>query len=123
MVSAAGIPHEKIFIAGFSQGACLAVEYVARHPRRYGGVFGFSGGLIGPLDMVFEYSGRLDATPVFLGCSDIDNHIPRERVETTAEVLAAMGGIVDMRLYQNMGHTINADEIAAANAIIGAALG
>lgn len=118
----AGIPPEKTFIAGFSQGACLAVEYAARHPRRYGGVFGFSGGLIGPLNMVFEYAGRLDATPVFLGCSDVDNHIPRERVETTAEVLSAMGAIVDVRLYQNMGHTINEDEIAAANAIIHKAL-
>lgn len=122
VVEEAGIPSDKVFLAGFSQGACLVLEYAARHPRRYGGVFGFSGGLIGPLDMVFDYAGRLENTPIFLGCSDVDSHIPRERVETTAEVLANMGGIVDMRLYPNMGHTINEEELNAAKAIIDKAL-
>jgi len=122
IVEEAGIPTEKLFIGGFSQGACLTLEYVARYPRRYGGVFGFSGGLIGLPEMKFEYEGTLAQTPIFLGCSDNDPHIPAERVKLTAKVLEGMGATVDMRLYPNMGHTIVEDEIVAANAILRAAL-
>lgn len=121
-IISAGIPYERIAIGGFSQGACLATEFVARHARRYGAVLGFSGGLIGPDGTPHDYAGSLDGTPVFLGCSDADFHIPKERVELTAKVLASLGGKVDMRLYPNMGHTINLDEITAARSILAALL-
>ncbi|MGD2048014.1 MAG: dienelactone hydrolase family protein [Chloroflexota bacterium] len=117
-ISAAGIPHERILIGGFSQGACLATEYCARHARRYGGLLGFSGGLIGPNGTPRDYAGSLEGTPVFLGCSDVDPHIPKERVELTAEVLGKLGAEVTMRLYPGMGHTINQDEIDHGRAII-----
>jgi predicted esterase len=107
----AGIPHNRIILGGFSQGACVALEFLARNARRYGGVLGFSGGLIGPDGMPREYDGDLNGTPVFLGCSDVDFHIPKERVELTAEILHKLGGDVTMRLYPGMGHTINQDEI------------
>lgn len=106
-----GIPYEKTILLGFSQGACLATEYAARNPRRYGGTVGLSGGLIGPEVSAQNYNGSLDGTPVFLGCSDIDPHIPKERVEETAEIFRQLGGDVTMRLYPNMEHTINEDEI------------
>jgi predicted esterase len=110
-IVAAGIPHERIILGGFSQGACVALEFLARNARRYGGVLGFSGGLIGPDGTPREYGGDLDGTPVFLGCSDIDFHIPKERVEFTAKLLKKLGGEVTMRLYPGMGHTVNQDEI------------
>ena len=117
-VAAAGIPAERTMLLGFSQGGCLASEYVARHPRRLGGLAALSGGLIGPDDTPRDYPGSLDATPVFLGCSDVDFHIPRERVELTAEVLRRMGADVDMRLYPGMGHTVNGDEIEAVKGMM-----
>ena len=79
-LSAQGIEADKTILLGFSQGACLALEFAARHARRYGGVIGLSGGLIGPEGTPRDYPGSLDGTPVFLGCSDIDPHIPKERV-------------------------------------------
>lgn len=109
-----GFPAQKVFLLGFSQGACLATEFAARHARRYGGLIGFSGGLIGPEGTPRDYPGALAGTPVFLGCSDPDPHIPRERVEETAAVLKKMGGEVTLRLYPHMGHTINSDEIEFA---------
>jgi predicted esterase len=112
-IAAAGIPPEKTLLLGFSQGACLALEFVARHARRYGGVAGLSGGLIGPPGTPRAYPGSLAGTPVFLGCSDVDFHIPKERVEESAVVLRRLGGSVTARLYPNMGHTINMDEIGA----------
>lgn len=107
----AGIPSNKIMILGFSQGACLALEFIARNARRWGGVVGLSGGLIGPDGTPRNYPGSLDGTPVFLGCSDHDFHIPAKRVEETARVLTDLGGKVTMRLYPGMGHTVNDDEI------------
>jgi predicted esterase len=107
----AGLPFERIALLGFSQGACLATEFAARNPRRYGAVIGLSGGLIGPPGMDFEYPGSLEGTPVFLGCSDIDAHIPVERVNETAQVLAALGAAVEERIYPGMGHTVNHDEV------------
>ena len=116
----AGHPPERVLLLGFSQGACLTTEFAARHPRRYGGVVALSGGLIGtgerpgkapPHDKVFDYAGDLDGTPVFLGCSDVDPHIPIERVETTARVFERLGADVRTRVYEGMGHTINDDEI------------
>ena len=112
-IGAAGIPPERTMLLGFSQGACLALEFVARHARRYGGVAGLSGGLIGPDGTPRDYAGSLAGTPVFLGCSDVDFHIPKERVEESARVLRRLGGLVTARLYPNMGHTINMDEIGA----------
>ena len=122
-VSEAGIPPERVVIAGFSQGACLSLEYVARHARRYGGVLGLSGGLIGPDGTPRDYPGTLAGTPVFLGCSDIDPHIPKERVLLSAEVLQALGGQVTAKLYPRMGHTINRDEIVIARSIVAGVLG
>lgn len=110
-VVAAGISRERIMIGGFSQGACLAVEFVARNAARYGGVIGYSGGLIGPESTPRDYEGSLAGTPVFLGCSDVDFHIPKERVEETAAVLGRMGAEVTMRLYPGMGHTVNQEEL------------
>lgn len=110
-VVSASISRDRILIAGFSQGACLGLEYVARNAGRFGGVLGYSGGLIGPEGAPREYVGSLDGTPVFLGCSDADFHIPKERVEETARVLGELGGDVTMRLYPGLGHTINQDEL------------
>jgi phospholipase/carboxylesterase len=113
----AGIPHEWVVLGGFSQGACLATEYVARNPRRYGGLIVFSGGLIGE-ELDGTYPGDLAGTPAFLGCSDVDPHIPKERVVATRDALESMGADVDMRLYEGMGHTVNADEVEAGRAVI-----
>jgi phospholipase/carboxylesterase len=107
----AAIPLERTMILGFSQGACLSLEFVARNAKRYGGVVGLSGGLIGPDDTPRDYAGSLADTPIFLGCSDIDPHVPKERVESSAEVLRNLGGDVTTRLYPRMGHTVNRDEI------------
>ncbi|MCC7022242.1 MAG: dienelactone hydrolase family protein, partial [Thermomicrobiales bacterium] len=107
-----------IALLGFSQGACLALEYAARNATRYAGVIGFSGGLIGPPGTSFAYHGSLDGTPVFLGCSDIDAHIPLSRVEETAEAMTRLGANVDLRIYPGMGHTVNRDELDAARALL-----
>jgi predicted esterase len=117
-LKASGIPVERIALLGFSQGACLALESAARNARRYGAVIGFSGGLIGPPGTDFTYPGSLDGTPVFLGCSDVDPHIPQERVEETAAALSRLGAEVDMRIYPGMGHTVNRDELEAAKALL-----
>ena len=121
-VEAAGIAPERIFLGGFSQGACLASEFAARNARRYGGLLIFSGGLIGPDGTPRVYDGSFAETPIFLGCSDIDPHIPLARVQETTEVLERMGGQMDTRVYPRMGHTINRDELNAAEALLNAAL-
>lgn len=117
-VVARGVAHERICLVGFSQGACLTSEFVARHPARYGGVIAFTGGLVGPPGTPREYPGSLDGTPIFLGCSDVDAHVPLERVEETAGVFSAMGARVDLRVYPGMGHLVNDDEIDAARGIL-----
>jgi len=114
----AHIPEERIIIGGFSQGACLACEYVARNPRRYGGLFIFSGGVIGPLGKTHDYQGSLDGTPVFIGCSDNDAHIPLVRVHETAEIFHQLGGNVTKKIYAKMGHKIVPDEIDQVKEII-----
>jgi phospholipase/carboxylesterase len=119
-LSQAGIAPERTMLLGFSQGACLAVEFVARHARRYAGLAGLSGGLIGPDDTPREYGGALAGTPVFLGCSDVDPHIPKARVLHSAEVLEGLGGDVTTRLYPNMGHTINQDELDFVRGLVAA---
>jgi phospholipase/carboxylesterase len=110
-VAQAGLPPERTLLLGFSQGACLALEFAARHARRYGGVVGLSGGLIGPEGTPRTYSGSLAGTPVFLGCSDVDFHIPKELVHEAAQVFQGLGGNVTERLYPNHDHSINQDEI------------
>ncbi len=112
------IPYARIALLGFSQGACLSLEFAARHPRRYGAVIGLSGGLIGPPGTPRDYPGSLDGAPVFLGCSDIDAHIPLARVSESAEVFRRMGASVDERMYPRMGHTVNEDEVNAVNALL-----
>jgi predicted esterase len=118
-----GIPSERVALLGFSQGACLALEAAARNAQRYAGVIGFSGGLIGPPGTAFEFPGSLEHTPVFIGSSDVDPHIPKERVEETAAALQRLGAAVDVRLYPGMGHTVNRDELEAARAILADAFG
>ncbi|MEM1269006.1 MAG: alpha/beta fold hydrolase, partial [Bacteroidota bacterium] len=126
-LEAGGIPADQIVVLGFSQGACLAAEMVARHPTRYAGLVVLSGGLIGngeragvepPADKTFDYAGSLDRTPVFLGCSDIDPHIPLARVERTAEVFAGLDAEVEKRIYPNFGHGINDDEVAYVRGLL-----
>ena len=107
----AGIPYERVMLLGFSQGACLALEFAARNARRYGGLVGLSGALIGPDGAPRNYTGSLSGTSAFLGCSDVDFHVPKERVDQTAEVLLRLGGSVTERLYPNMDHSVNHDEI------------
>jgi predicted esterase len=119
--TAAGLPLERIAIGGFSQGACLALEAVARSPARYGAVIAFSGGLIGPPDeprVPAPAGASLGGAPVFIGCGDQDGHIPVASVEASAETLRSLGGAVDARIYPGMGHTINQDEIGAARALL-----
>ena len=113
-----GLDAARIILLGFSQGACLALEFAARNARRYGGVVAFSGGLIGPDGTPRDYAGSLEGTPVFLGCSDIDAHIPEARVHESADVLERLGADVTQRIYPGMGHTVNRDEIAWANALM-----
>ena len=111
LLASEGIPPERTILLGFSQGACLTLEFAARNARRYGGIAGLSGGLIGPPGTPRSYEGSLAGTPVFLGCSDRDPHIPRERVDETAEVLRRMGAEVTERIYPALGHTVNEDEL------------
>ena len=119
-IAEAGIPAERTILLGFSQGACLSLEFVARHARRYGGVIGLSGGLIGPDETPRNYPGSLEGTPIFLGCSDTDFHIPKQRVEQSAEILQRLGGNITARLYPRMGHTINRDELRFAQNMVAA---
>ena len=115
-----GVAPRQIALLGFSQGACLSLEYAARHARRYAAVIGLSGGLIGPPGIPRDYAGSMDDTPVFLGCSDVDPHIPVERVSETANVFRRLGAAVDLRIYPRMGHTINQDELDAVRALLAA---
>jgi predicted esterase len=117
-IQRAGIPAERTMLLGFSQGACLSLEFTARAARRYGGVAGLSGGLIGPDGTPRDYTGSLAGTPIFLGCSDVDPHIPAPRVVETAAVLRRLGADVDARLYPGMGHAINEDELEAVREIM-----
>ena len=119
---AGGVAIERIALLGFSQGACLATELAARHPRRYGAVMGLCGGLIGPPGTPRGYRGSLAGTKVFLGASDPDSHVPFERVEETAEVLKRMGAHVELRRYPGMPHAINEDELEACRELLRAVI-
>ncbi len=118
-----GFPPEALVLAGFSQGACLVTEFAARNAQRYGGLVAFSGGLIGPPGTPRDYPGDLNGTPVFLGCSDVDFHIPKERVRETSRTFRAMGASVEQRLYPGMGHAINADEIGYVRGMLSRLIG
>ena len=112
------VPAERLVVMGFSQGACLALEFAARHARRYAAVVAFSGGLVGPPGTPRNYSGGFEGTPFFIGCSDTDPHVPLERVRESGVVIRRMGANVDERIYPRMGHTINADELEAVDALL-----
>jgi predicted esterase len=113
-----GIARERIAFLGFSQGACLSSEFLLRHPHRWGGLVAFSGGLIGPPGTSWSETGTLAGTPVFLGCSDVDAHVPKERVDETAAVFTRMSAAVTLRFYPGMDHTVNDDEIAQARSVL-----
>lgn len=117
-LAAAGIAPERTVILGFSQGACLGTEFAKRHPRRYGGVVALSGGLIGTDEEVERHAGDLAGTPVVIGCSDVDGHIPLKRVQRTTAVLTAMGADVDEAIYPGMGHGIVEDEVRRVRALL-----
>ena len=117
-VIAAGLTADRLVLLGFSQGACLACTAAQRRPGRYGGVLIFSGGLIGPPGSAWNEDGAFESTPVFLGCSDNDPHVPESRVRETAAVFERMGAEVTARIYPGMGHLVNDDEIAFARELL-----
>jgi predicted esterase len=112
------IPAQRVILLGFSQGACLTLEFAARHARRFGGVVGLSGGLIGPDGTPRDYRGGFDGTPAFFGCSDVDPHIRADRVLEAGEVYKRMGALATVRLYPGMGHTVSQDEIDSVREIV-----
>lgn len=113
-----GLPPERVVLMGFSQGACLTLEFAAQYARRYAAIAAFSGGLIGPPGTPRDYPGAFDGTPAFFGCSDVDPHIPVARVRESSEVYRRLGAAVDERIYPGMGHTINQDEIDAVRTLL-----
>lgn len=117
-VTAAGIPADRIMLLGFSQGACLACTAAQRRPNRYGGIIVFSGGLIGPPGTTWSENGLFRSTPVFLGCSDQDAHVPESRVHESAAVFQRMGALVTTRIYPGMGHLVNDDETRFAKELL-----
>lgn len=119
----ADIRTERVVVAGFSQGACLATEYVARHPERYAALIAFTGGLIGPPGADLSHGGDLAKTPVFFGSGDPDPHVPWERVQESANVLKQMGAAVTAKRYEGRPHTITSEEIGFAKQMIVEALG
>lgn len=122
-VAASGIAIERTLLLGFSQGACLALEFAARNPRRYGAVVGLSGALIENGDSPRAYTGSLQGVSVFLGCSTADPYVPRERVQRSAERLGSLGATVELRLYPNMEHTVIADEVEVVQRLIASVRG
>lgn len=121
-IETAGVPRSRIMLAGFSQGACLVSEFAVRHASRFGGILVFSGGAIGPVGTRWDVGDNFEDTPVFLGCSDNDAHVPEVRVRETADVFTRLGADVTLRIYPDMGHLVNDDEIACAQQILDHAL-
>jgi predicted esterase len=119
----AGVPRERVVLLGFSQGSCLASEYVARNATRFGGLVAFSGGLVGPEGTPRDYDGDLDGTPVYLGCDATDPHIPKERVHETRDVLSDLGADVTEQIFEGMGHTIIPEEVEGARDVLASAVG
>lgn len=114
----AGVPHENIYFFGFSQGACLTLEFLARHVHRYGGAVAIIGGLIGERLDTADYQGDLQQTPILLATSNPDPHVPLARVKETARILQRMNAEVTGRVFENFGHSINEEEIDLANSLI-----
>ncbi|OMP78079.1 MULTISPECIES: alpha/beta hydrolase [unclassified Chitinophaga] len=117
-VIAAGIPATNIYFMGFSQGACLTLEYVTRHAQQYGGVVAFTGGLIGASLEMSNYNGDFAGTPVFIGSSDPDMHVPVTRVRESETIMKTMGADITVKVYPGMGHTVSQDEVETANALV-----
>ncbi|HYF69295.1 MAG TPA: dienelactone hydrolase family protein [Ohtaekwangia sp.] len=117
-IKAIGISPKRIYFLGFSQGACLTLEFVTRNAQRWGGLVAFTGGLIGDGIDQKKYPGDFAGTPVFIGSSNPDPHVPLERVEATVQVLKNMHADVTVKIYPGMGHTVNKDEIDQANALV-----
>lgn len=118
LIDETALPSNRIYIVGFSQGACLALEVAARFATQYGGIAAFSGGLIGHTLNPAKYQGDFKGTKVFMGVSDVDPHVPLERAEASKEVLEKMGADVTLKVYPGMGHTINEDEIQSARKVL-----
>jgi phospholipase/carboxylesterase len=118
MAKGAGISADRVVIGGFSQGACLATEFVASHPRRYAGLIAFTGGLIGPPGANLTHPGDLAGTPVFFGSGDPDPHVPWRRVQESTRSLSEMGAAVTTRRYENRPHTISTEEIDFAKKLV-----
>jgi phospholipase/carboxylesterase len=118
VAQAQGIAPENLYFGGFSQGACLTLEYVARHVTRYGGVVAFTGGLIGDRVYLENYGGDLAGTPIFIGTGDPDAHVPVERVRASTAILTSLGAAVTEKVYPNLGHTVSREEIDMANQLI-----
>ncbi len=114
-----GVRKDRIVLLGFSQGACLSAEFAASHADRYGGVVLYSGGLIGPPGTTWNYPGSFGGTPVFLGCSDVDAHVPKTRVDESAAVFQRIGATVTERIYPGMGHLVNDEEISFTRTLLG----
>lgn len=119
-IEAAGVSAERVALVGFSQGACLALEFAVRNPRRYGAVVGLSGALMGPEGTPRPYSGSFDGTPAFLGCGDVDPNVPKRRVDETAEVLERLGAKVTKRIFPGLGHTIAPEEMEIVRGMLDA---
>jgi predicted esterase len=114
----AGVRKDRIVLLGFSQGACLTSQFAASHADRYGGVVLYSGGLIGPPGTTWDYPGSFGGTPVFLGCSDVDAHVPKTRVDESAAVFQRMGATVTEQIYPGMGHLVNEEELAFTRTLL-----
>lgn len=117
-ITGRGIPREQLYFAGFSQGACLTLEYVARHAHRYGGVVAFTGGLIGEALDPTNYQGDFSDTPILMTAGDRDAHVPLARIEESATILRHMGARVTTEIYPGKPHSISADETLLANTLI-----
>ncbi|ACU62450.1 alpha/beta hydrolase [Chitinophaga pinensis] len=117
-VVADGIAAENIYFLGFSQGACLTLEFITRNAAKYGGTVAFTGGLIGDQLYPENYSGNFNGSPVFIGTSNPDPHVPVDRVKATEKVLKDMGADITVNVYNNMGHTISQEEINWANQLV-----
>lgn len=113
-----GIKAENIYFLGFSQGACLTLEFIARHAQKLGGAVAFTGGLIGETINRSNYKGDFKSTPIFIGTSNPDPHVPAERVMDSTAILKEMGADVTQKIYDGMGHTINSEEIELANKLV-----
>ena len=113
-----GIPAENIYFLGFSQGACLILEFVTRHAQRYGGIAAFTGGLIGDKINEENYSGDFNGTPIFIGTGNPDPHVPIERVHESVAILEKMNATVNLEIYDGRPHTITQEEIEEANRLI-----